>query len=547
MRSTMQDVPLSIATIVRYGTTVHGSSEVITSTGDGVRRATYADVGRRAAQLAHALRGLGVTGDQRVGTFMWNNQEHLEAYLAIPAMGAVLHTLNVRLFPDQLAYIIDHAQDSVVLADGSVLPLLAKVLSQAPSVKHVVVNGPADTSVLDGVDVEVHAWEDLIRDQPETFDWVEVPEHDAAAMCYTSGTTGNPKGVVYSHRSIYLHSMQVCMGDGFTLNARDRVLAVVPMFHAMAWGLPYAALMVGTSMIMPDRFLTPEPLAALIAAEKPTVAGAVPTIWTGLLAELDKKAALGQPIDVSSLRDVVVGGSACPPALMKAFEERHGVHITHAWGMTEISPLGSVGQLPANVEGEAAWAYRITQGRLVASVQGRLVAPDGSFAPHDGEAVGEIEIRGPWTTASYYLDDDPEKFHDGWLRTGDVGSITPDGFLSLTDRSKDVIKSGGEWISSVELENALMGHPAVAEASVIGVPDDKWGERPLATVVLRDGEKVEVDELRAFLSDKVASWQLPERWAFIDEVPKTSVGKFDKKVLRKQYAAGELSIQTPST
>jgi fatty-acyl-CoA synthase len=544
MRSTMQDVPLSIATIVRYGTTVHGASEVITSTGDGVRRATYADVGRRAAQLANALRGLGVTGDQRVGTFMWNNQEHLEAYLAVPAMGAVLHTLNVRLFPDQLAYIIDHADDLVVLADGSVLPLLAKVLSQCPSVKHVVVNGPADTSVLDGLDLEVHAWEDLIRDQPDSFDWVEVPEHDAAAMCYTSGTTGNPKGVVYSHRSIYLHSMQVCMGDGFTLNARDRVLAVVPMFHAMAWGLPYAAVMVGTTMIMPDRFLAPEPLAALIGAEKPTVAGAVPTIWTGLLAELDKKVELGTPIDVSSLRDVVVGGSACPPALMRAFEERHGVHITHAWGMTEISPLGSVGQLPANVEGEAAWAYRVTQGRLVASVQGRLVAPDGSFAPHDGVAVGEVEIRGPWTTASYYKDDDPDKFHDGWLRTGDVGSITTDGFLSLTDRSKDVIKSGGEWISSVDLENALMGHPAIAEASVIGVPDDKWGERPLATVVVRDGEKVEVDELRAFLADKVAAWQLPERWAFIDEVPKTSVGKFDKKVLRKQYAAGELSVQT---
>jgi fatty-acyl-CoA synthase len=546
MRSTMQDVPLSIATIVRYGTTVHGASEVITSTGDGVRRATYADVGRRAAQLANALRQLGVTGDERVGTFMWNNQEHLEAYLAVPAMGAVLHTLNVRLFPDQLAYIIDHAQDLVVLADGSVLPLLAKVLSQSPSVKHVVVNGPADTSVLDGLDLEVHAWEDLIRDQPDTFDWVEGDERDAAAMCYTSGTTGNPKGVVYSHRSIYLHSMQVCMGDGFTLNARDRVLAVVPMFHAMAWGLPYAALMVGSSLIMPDRFLTPEPLAGLIETQQPTVAGAVPTIWTGLLAELDKRVEAGHRIDVSSLRDVVVGGSACPPALMKAFEDRHGVKITHAWGMTEISPLGSVGQLPANVTGEAAWAYRVMQGRLVASVQGRLVAPDGSFAPHDGTSVGEVEIRGPWTTASYYKDDDPDKFHDGWLRTGDVGSITPDGFLSLTDRSKDVIKSGGEWISSVDLENALMGHPAVAEASVIGVPDDKWGERPLATIVVRDGEKVEVDELRAFLADKVAAWQLPERWAFIDEVPKTSVGKFDKKVLRQQYAAGELTVETPA-
>ena len=543
MRSTMQDVPLSIATIVRYGTTVHGSAEVITSTGDGPRRATYADVGRRVAQLAHALRGLGVTGDQRVGTFMWNNQEHLEAYLAVPAMGAVLHTLNVRLFPDQLAYIIDHAQDLVVLADGSVLPLLAKVLPQTPSVKHVVVNGPADTSVLDGLDLTVHAWEDLLADQPDSFDWVEGDENDAAAMCYTSGTTGNPKGVAYSHRSIYLHSMQVCMGDGFTLNARDKVLAVVPMFHAMAWGLPYAALMVGSSLIMPDRFLTPEPLAALIGQERPTVAGAVPTIWTGLLAELDRRRDLGEPVDVSSLRDVVVGGSACPPALMKAFEDRHGVHITHAWGMTETSPLGSVGQLPAGVSGEEAWRYRVKQGRLTASVQARLVGPDGSFMPHDGVAVGELEVRGPWVTASYYRDDDPKKFHDGWLRTGDVGSITPDGFLTLTDRSKDVIKSGGEWISSVELENALMGHPAVAEASVIGVPDEKWGERPLATVVVREGEKVEVDELRAYLSERFASWQLPERWAFIDEVPKTSVGKFDKKMLRKQYADGALPVQ----
>ena len=541
MRSTMQDVPLSIATIVRYGTTVHGSSEVLTSTGDGVRRATYADVGRRAAQLAHALRGLGVTGDQRVGTFMWNNQEHLEAYLAIPAMGAVLHTLNVRLFPDQLAYIIDHADDLVVLADGSVLPLLAKVLPSCPSVKHVVVNGPADPAVLEalgGLEVTVHAWDQLIADQPDTFDWVEGDEHDAAAMCYTSGTTGNPKGVAYSHRSIYLHSMQICMGDGFTLNARDSVLAVVPMFHAMAWGLPFAAMMVGSSMIMPDRYHTPEPLAQMIEDLRPTVAGAVPTIWQGLLAYLD-----AHPTDVSSFRDVVVGGSACPPSLIKAFEERHGVHITHAWGMTETSPLGSVAQLPRGVEGEEAWRYRITQGRLTCAVQGRLVAPDGSLAPHDGQAVGELEVRGPWVTAAYYHDDDPAKFDDGWLRTGDVGSITPDGFLTLTDRSKDVIKSGGEWISSVELENALMGHPAVAEASVVGVPDEKWGERPLATVVVREGEKVEVDELRDYLAERVAHWQLPERWAFIDEVPKTSVGKFDKKVLRKAYAEGTLSVQ----
>ncbi|MDQ1617374.1 MAG: hypothetical protein QOJ60_3313 [Actinomycetota bacterium] len=540
MRSTMQETPLSVSTIVRYGTTAHSGAEVATATPDGVRRATYGQVGRRAAQLAHALRSLGVTGDDRVGTFMWNNQEHLEAYAAIPSMGAVLHTLNIRLFPDQLAYTANHAQDKVVLADGSLLPVLAKVLSQMETVRHVVVSGPGELSLLDGAGVEVHAWEELIAGQPEEFDWVEQDdEHSAAALCYTSGTTGNPKGVAYSHRSIYLHSMQVCMGDGFSMTASDRVLAVVPMFHAMAWGLPYAALMVGSSLVMPDRFLAPEPLAHLIATERPTVAGAVPTIWAGLLAHVD-----ANPTDLSSLRDVVVGGSACPPGLMKAFEERHGVHITHAWGMTELSPLGAVCRVPPGLTPDQAWRYRVTQGRIPASVQPRLVGPDGTLVPHDGVAVGELEVRGPWVTASYYVDDDPLKFDDGWLRTGDVGSISPDGFLTLTDRAKDVIKSGGEWISSVELENALMDHPAVAEASVVGVPDERWGERPLATIVVRDGAPVTIEELRDHLAGRVAHWQLPERWAFIDEVPKTSVGKFDKKVLRSQYADGLLTVET---
>src|SRR4051812_13693078 len=536
MRSTMQDVPLSIATIVRYGTTVHGASEVITSVGDGVRRATYADVGRRAAQLAHALRGLGVTGDQRVATFMWNNQEHLEAYLAIPAMGAVLHTLNVRLFPDQLSYIIDHADDLVVLSDGSVLPLLAKVLPQCPSVKHVVVNGPADPSVLDGLDVTVHDWAGLIADQPETFDWVEGDELDAAAMCYTSGTTGNPKGVAYSHRSIYLHSMQVCMADGFGLSQADRILLIVPMFHVLAWGTTYAAMMCGATMIMPDRFLAPEPLAELIEATKPTLAGGVPTIWAGLLAHLDE-----HPRDLSSIRDAIVGGSAAPRALMEGLD-RHGLHLTHAWGMTETSPPGTIPRPPAGGEGEELWRYRLTQGRLAASVQARLVGPDGSEMPRDGVAVGELEVRGPWITGSYFRDDEPDKFDDGWLRTGDVGTITPDGFLTLTDRSKDVIKSGGEWISSVELENQLMAHPDVLEAVVVGVPDDRWGERPLAAVVLREGHPVTPQTLREFLDGRVAHWQVPERWTFIDEVPKTSVGKFDKKVVRRRYADGDLDV-----
>jgi fatty-acyl-CoA synthase len=538
MRSTMQETPLSIATLVRYGTTVHGSSEVLTWTGDGVRSATYAQVGRRAAQLAHALHELGVQADDRVGTLMWNNQEHLEAYLAVPAMGAVLHPLNIRLFPDQLAYIAEHAADKVVLVDGSVLPVLAKVLGQLSTVEHVVVNGPADLSVLDGAHATVHAYEDLLHGRPEEFDWAEVPEVDAAAMCYTSGTTGNPKGVVYSHRSIYLHSMQICMADGFGLSQADRILLIVPMFHVLAWGTPYAAMMCGASLVMPDRFLAPEPLAELIEATKPTLAGGVPTIWAGLLAHLDE-----HPRDLSSIRDAIVGGSAAPRTLIEGLE-RHGLHLTHAWGMTETSPLGTISRPPAGVEGEERWRYRLTQGRLAAAVEARLVGPDGSVVPRDGRAVGELEVRGPWITGSYFRDDDPDKFHDGWLRTGDVGSISPDGFLALTDRSKDVIKSGGEWISSVELENALMAHPAVAEASVVGVPDDKWGERPLATVVVKDGQSVSMDDLRDFLGERVAAWQLPERWSFVDEVPKTSVGKFDKKVIRRQYADGALDVQT---
>jgi fatty-acyl-CoA synthase len=544
MRSTMQDRPLSITTIARYGTTVHGTSEVVTSTGEGTRRTSYAELGRRVAQLAHALRSeLGATGDERVATLQWNNQEHLEAYLAVPSMGAVLHTLNLRLFPEQLAYVANHAEDTVVIVDGTLVPLLARVLPQLTSVEHVVVVGPGDTEPLRPGGKAVHSYAELLDGQPDSFDWPDVDERSAAAMCYTSGTTGNPKGVAYSHRSMYLHSMQAAMGDGIGLTQADRVLPVVPMFHANAWGLPYASLLVGASLILPDRFLQAEPLARLIEAERPTVAGAVPTIWTDLLDYLD-----AHPTDVSSLRDVIVGGSACPPALMRAFEDRHGVHILHAWGMTEMSPLGSVARPPAGVDADEAWRYRCTQGRLVGAVEGRLVGPDGEAVPSDGESVGELEVRGPWIAASYYGDPegqpDPDKFHDGWLRTGDVGTLSPDGFLTLTDRAKDVIKSGGEWISSVELENHLMAHPAVLEASVVGVPDEKWGERPLASVVVREGQTVSVEELRDFLAQRVGRWQLPERWAFIPEVPKTSVGKFDKKVLRRQYAEGELDVKT---
>ena len=537
------DTPLLMSRLLEHGATVHGGAEVVTWTGAQPRRATYAQVGRDAARLAHALRGLGVTGDQRVATFMWNNAEHLVAYFAVPGMGAVLHTLNIRLFPDQLTYIANHAEDRVVLVDHTLLPLLAKVLPQLTTVRHVVVNGPADLEGLRaaaGEQVTVHAWDELLAGQPDTYDWPELDERDAAALCYTSGTTGNPKGVAYSHRSLWLHALQVCTPEGFGLGATDRTLAVVPMFHAMSWGLPYASFMAGCSLIMPDRFLQAEPLAEMIASERATLAGAVPTIWTDLLHHLDST-----PTDTSSLREVIVGGSACPPALMHAFLERHGIRVIHAWGMTETSPLGSVARPPAGAEGEQEWRYRYTQGRVPAGVAARIVGADGEVLPADGVAVGELEVRGPWITGRYLGEETPgeEKFRDGWLRTGDVGTLSPDGFITLTDRAKDVIKSGGEWISSVELENALMAHPAVLEACVVGVPDERWGERPLATVVLREGADATPAQLHEFLAATVARWQLPERWAFIEAVPKTSVGKFDKKVVRQRYAEGAVQAE----
>lgn len=537
MLSTMNDLPLSIAQLLRHGSTVHADAEVVTWTEAGARRRTYAEVGRRCAQLAHALCGLGVDGDDRVATFMWNNAEHLEAYLAVPSMGAVLHTLNIRLFPEQLVHVANHAEDRVIIVDATLVPLLAPQLPQLKTVEHVIVTGESTAGLEAPEGVQVHTYEDLIAGESTEYDWPELDERSAAAMCYTSGTTGDPKGVVYSHRSIYLHSMQVCMSDGPNLAQGDRALAVVPQFHAMSWGLPYAAFMIGASLIMPDRFLQPGPLAELIAAERPTFAAAVPTIWQGLHLHLEH-----HPQDISSMREVLIGGAAVPPSLMHAFENDHQVSVLHAWGMTETSPVGSVARPPAEATGEERWKYRYTQGRFPASVEARLIDDDGNRVPHDGTSIGELEVRGPWITASYYGVEAPDKFRDGWLRTGDVGSITPDGYLTLSDRTKDIIKSGGEWISSVDLENAVMGHPAVAEAAVIGIPDEKWDERPLVAVVLREGSDTTLDQLRDFLADKVAKWQLPENWAVIQEVPKTSVGKFDKKRLRADFHDGSLDI-----
>jgi fatty-acyl-CoA synthase len=538
----MMDIPLTVTSILRYGTTVYGDKEVVTCAGDApARRRTYAAVGERAARLANALRSLGVDGDQRVGTFMWNNAEHLEAYLAIPSMGAVLHTLNLRLSADQVGYIATHAGDYAVIVDASLIPLFAKAAPLAGTVRHVIVSGQADEDALGslaGPGHEVHSYEELLATVPASFDWPSLDERSAAAMCYTSGTTGSPKGVVYSHRSSYLHSMGACLGNAFAISERDRIMPVVPQFHANAWGLPYAALLSGADLVMPDRFMIPAGVVKLIETEKVTIGAGVPTIWQGVLAHLQTVGG-----DISSLRTLVCGGSALPESVMRAYADEFGVVMTHAWGMTETSPLGSIAHEPAGTAGEAIWDYRVSQGRLFCTLEGRLAGDNDEVLPSDGKAVGELEIRGPWVTGSYYLDSAPEKFHDGWLRTGDVGTLDAAGFIKLTDRAKDVIKSGGEWISSMELENLLMAHPSVAEAAVIGVPDEKWGERPLAAVVLRpDAGPVTPEELRAFLGERVPRWQLPERWSFIDEVPKTSVGKFRKITLRERYAAGELDV-----
>jgi fatty-acyl-CoA synthase len=549
LKSTMQDAQLTIGSLLTHGTTVHGDSEVVTATPDGTRSRTYADVGRRAAQLANGLRGLGIDADQRVATFMWNNAEHLEAYLAIPSMGAVLHTLNIRLFPEQLVYIANHAQDRIVIVDDTLVPLFAKELPKLETVTHVLVSGPdaaaADLNSLRVTGKQVLLYEEVVADRPDTFDWPQIDERDGAAMCYTSGTTGNPKGVVYSHRSAWLHSLAVSTGNAAGLDFHDRVLPIVPMFHANAWGLAYAAIMTGASLCMPDRWLQAEPLVRFIQASRPTVSGAVPTVWNDVLSYLDGH----EGVRLDSLRLILCGGSAVPVSLQRGLEERHGLHIRQAWGMTETSPVASAGLVPLGVEGEAQWPYRGSQGRLLCGVEGRIVADDGSTLPWDGTAVGELEVRGPWVTGGYYNPDDAgseaadQKFHEGWLRTGDVGTLDPLGYIRLSDRAKDVIKSGGEWISSVDLENALMGHPDVVEAAVVGIPDEKWQERPLATVVVREGATVTPEQLRAHLAESFAKWQLPDAWAFIDQVPRTSVGKFDKKLVRRGFAEGRYDVR----
>jgi fatty-acyl-CoA synthase len=529
------DYPLTIQHVLERMRRMHADAEVVTFDGEGVARARYAEVADRVDRLCRVLDKLGVEQGDRVATLAWNSQRHLEVYMAAPCVGAVLHTLNLRLFEDQLSYIVNHAQDKVIFVDDSLVPLLEKVEPSLERVEHYVVMGDGDSGSLPNV----LRYEELLEGEPAGYDYPELDDRQAAGLCYTSGTTGNPKGVLYSHRSQVLHSMCTGLADMLGVRASDRILPVVPMFHVNAWGLPYAAGLVGASLVMPGQYLQAEPLTGLIESERVTVAAGVPTVWMDVLSHCDEHTP-----DLSSLRTIVCGGSAVPLALMQAFEERHGVQMIQAWGMTETSPLASVARPPAPVPEEEHWRYRDRAGRIAPLVELRLVGDDGAEVPWDGESTGEIEVRGPWIASDYYNDPDSgEKFDSGWLRTGDIASVDERGFIKITDRSKDVIKSGGEWISSVELEGELMAHPGVAEAAVIAKPDERWQERPLACVVRAPGSSVDADELVDHLRPRVAKWWLPDAIAFIDEVPKTSVGKFDKKVLRRRLADGELEVK----
>jgi fatty-acyl-CoA synthase len=536
MQGLMQDAPLTLPMIFRRSEQLFPDKEIVTATAGGTRdRVTYAEWCERTHRLGGVLDALDISPDGRVGTFGWNTQRHLELYFAAPCTGRVLHTLNIRLFPEQLTYIANHAEDEVVFVDRSLLPVFEKVIDTFTTVRHVVVMD-------DGAPAEVregwHDYETLLADAaPVEFDVQD--ENQAAAMCYTSGTTGNPKGVVYSHRSTVLHSMGVMTADSVGVCEADVILPVVPQFHANAWGLCQAGVFAGSGFVMPGPDLSPTGLADLIEQEHVTLAAGVPTIWMGLLPELKGR-------DVSSLTRVVAGGSAVPKALSEGFREVTGQPIMQAWGMTETSPVASTGRLRTSLadlpEDEKA-DIRAMQGMPMPMVEARIVEPETTTPlAWDGEVSGELQVRGPWIAKAYYDDPrSPESFtDDGWLKTGDVATIRPDGYIRLVDRTKDLVKSGGEWISSVDIENELMAHPAIAEAAVIGVAHPKWVERPLACVVVKEGETLTKEDVITFLEPRIAKWWMPDDIVFIEEVPKTSVGKFSKKTLRDQFADYEL-------
>jgi len=530
----MMDFPLTLTHFLDRARTQFPRAEIVSRRADGViERTTYGAVSARAARLSNALRRLGVKTGDRVATLAWNHAWHFEAYCAIPTMGAVLHTLNLRLSPDDLAYIASHAEDSVVIVDESLLPLLAKFKSGVSSIRHVIVMRESDAPLAPGfLDYEA-----LLAAESETFDTPSLDERSAAVICYTSGTTGRPKGVVYTHRSTVLHTLGICMTDVIGVGNRDCVLPVVPMFHANAWGLPYACLCTGAKLVLPGPRLDAKSLLELMADEKVTIAAGVPTIWLGILHVLDQAPGV---YDLSRVHTMLIGGSAAPPSMIEGFKTRHGLEVLHAWGMTEMSPLGSIARVKKHLDGlddEGELAIRATQGYATAFVETRHVDDTQRILPRDGTSMGELEVRGAWVASSYMKDEDPSRWtRDGWFKTGDVVTLDDNGYIRICDRSKDVIKSGGEWISSVELENAIMSHPAVLEAAVFAGKHEKWDERPIAAVVLKPGQTASVGDLARHLEGRLAKWWLPDAYVFIDQVPRTSTGKFLKTRLRELYS-----------
>jgi fatty-acyl-CoA synthase len=541
MKSTMMDLPLSTQQILRHGARIHAHSRVGTFDGSKFHFSSFARVATRATALAAALTALGVKRGERVATYCWNHQVHLEAYLAVPAMGAVLHTLNARLLVEQVAAIMVHAGDRILIVDAALWPQLSAVLARVTTLEHVIVvsaeREPLTAQATTNLP-QLRDYESLIAAAPRSFEWPTLEERDAAVVCYTSGTTGDPKGVVYSHRSIFLHTLGTLGHDTFGICQADRILLMPSMFHANAWGLPFSAWFAGSDLLLPGMHLKPANIRTMVELEKPTFTAVVPTVINDLL-QADRTL----PLDMRSFRVIVSGGSPVSPSLIDAVRERWGVPVLQGWGMTETSPMCCLSIPPRDCAPSDQAPWRALAGRPVPGMEVRIVDQSGVLLANDGATVGELQLRGPWVTGAYHQQASQESFTwDGWLRTGDVGSIDAHGYVRITDRTKDVIKSGGEWVSSVELENAIARHPSVFEVAVIGIPDPRWEERPLALVVQHTAASASAEELREFVRPQVARFVVPEYWASVAELPRTSVGKIDKKELRRRYADGQIVV-----